>query len=309
MNKILSNQIKDVEFLKKMYIKFNNVLNKTLICINPIFYSKRVYRKTFGKKLNLKNPVEFNEKLMWLKFNTYYNNDLITQCADKYRVRDYVEKCGCEEILNGLIGVYNNVNEIEWNSLPNKFAIKCNHGAGYNIICTDKNKLDEKQVKKQLSEWMKEDYSKIAAEMQYKNINRKIICEKYIDMGNNKLPTDYKLYCFNGKVKIILVMKDRESIVTREFYNEKWERVYLREYEGSPAQPTSKPDNLEKMIEYAEKLSKPFEFVRVDLYDVNQKIIFGELTFTPTGCLAKYKSDVSKEMGSWINIEKEGKDI
>lgn len=309
MNKILSNQIKNFEFLKKMYIKFNNVLNKTLICINPILYSKRVYRKTFGKKLNLKNPVEFNEKLMWLKFNTYYNNDLITQCADKYRVRDYVKKCGCEEILNDLIGVYNNINEIEWKSLPNKFALKCNHGAGYNIICTDKNKLDEEQVKKQLSKWIKEDYSKIAAEMQYKNINRKIICEKYIDMGNNKLPTDYKLYCFNGKVKIILVMKDRESIVTREFYNEKWERVYLREYEGSPAQPTSKPDNLEKMIEYAEKLSKPFEFVRVDLYDVNQKIIFGELTFTPTGCLAKYKNDVSKEMGSWINIEKEGKDI
>lgn len=306
---MIVNRMKKCELLKKIYINLNNILNKILICINPILYSKRVYRKTLGKKLNLKNPVEFNEKLMWLKFNTYYNNDLITQCADKYRVRDYVKKCGCEEILNDLIGVYNNINEIEWNSLPNKFAIKCNHGAGYNIICTDKNKLDEKQVKKQLSEWMKEDYSKIAAEMQYKNINRKIICEKYIDMGNNKLPTDYKLYCFNGKVKIILVMKDRESTVTREFYNEKWERVYLREYEGSPAQPTSKPDNLEKMIEYAEKLSKPFEFVRVDLYDVNQKIIFGELTFTPTGCLAKYKSDVSKEMGSWINIEKEGKDI
>ena len=306
---MIVNRMKKCELLKKIYINLNNILNKILICINPILYSKRVYRKTLGKKLNLKNPVEFNEKLMWLKFNTYYNNDLITQCADKYRVRDYVKKCGCEEILNDLIGVYNNINEIEWNSLPNKFAIKCNHGAGYNIICTDKNKLDEKQVKKQLSEWMKEDYSKIAAEMQYKNINRKIICEKYIDMGNNKLPTDYKLYCFNGKVKIILVMKDRESTVTREFYNEKWERLYLRDYEGSPAQPTSKPDNLEKMIEYAEKLSKPFEFVRVDLYDVNQKILFGELTFTPTGCLAKYKNDVSKEMGSWIKIEKEGKDI
>lgn len=280
-----------------------NTINRGLLKICPKLYSKFNYKMTLGKKLNLKKPSEFNEKLMWLKFNKYKNNPLITQCADKYRVREYVEKCNCKEILNPLIGVYDKIEEINWNELPQKFAIKCNHGAGYNIICTDKNKLDIQDCKKKLKKWLKEDYSKIAGEIQYKKIKRKIICEKYIDMGEKKLPTDYKIYCFNGKAKVILVMNDRDTKVTREFYNEKWERIHLRDYEGSPDVPTDKPNNLEEMLKYAEILSNPFEFVRVDLYDVNGKVIFGELTFTPTGCMAKYTDEASKMMGDWIELK------
>lgn len=295
--------IKKVKILEKIYIKIDVEINQLLLKISPIAYSKKIYRQTIGKKLNLKNPTEFNEKLMWLKFNKYYNNELITKCVDKYQVREYVQECGCESILNELIAKYDNVEEINWKQLPEKFALKCNHGAGYNIICTDKSKENEIEVKQKLNKWMKEDYSKRAGELQYKNIPRKIICEKYINMGDNKLPTDYKFYCFNGKVKIILVMKDRDTVVTREFYNEKWERVHLRDYEGSPTEATKKPSNLAKMIEYAERLSKPFEFVRVDLYDIEPKIIFGELTFTPTGCLAKYTDEASKLLGSWIKLD------
>lgn len=280
----------------------NNIIKKTLQSISLVLYSKWVYKRTLGKKLDLKNPTEFNEKLMWLKFNKYYNNPLITKCADKYKVREYIEECGCEEILNDLIGVYEKTEEINWNKLPQKFALKCNHGAGYNIICTDKDELDKEQAIKKLNKWMKEDYSKIAAELQYKDIQRKIICEKYLEMGEKTLPTDYKIYCFNGKAKVILVMNDRDTKVTREFYNEKWERIHLRDYEGSPKVETKKPENLNEMINYAEILSKPFEFVRVDFYDINGKVVFGELTFTPTGCLAKYTDEASKMMGDWIKI-------
>lgn len=300
---MIKEDLKKIKLIKKIYIVINNYINRILLEISPIVYSKRRYKQILQKKLNLKEPREFNEKLMWLKFNKYCNNKLVTQCTDKYKVREYVEECGCQEILNELIGVYNSVEEIKWDKIPKKFALKCNHGAGYNIICMDKNKLDKEETKYQLNKWLKEDYSKIAAEMQYKNIPRKIICEKYIDMGNNKLPTDYKFYCFNGKAKVILVMNDRETIVTREFYNEKWERLHLRDNEGSPENPTLKPTNLDLMIDYAERLSKPFEFVRVDLYNVNGKIIFGELTFTPTGCLAKYTDKASKMLGDWIKLE------
>lgn len=304
---MIKEKLKKVKFIEEMYIIINNLINRILLKVSPVFYSKRIYRQTLRKSMNLKEPKEFNEKLMWLKFNKYNNNKLVTQCADKYKVREYIEECDCKEILNELIGVYNNAEQIEWNTLPNKFVLKCNHGAGYNIICNNKNKLNEKSTKNKLNKWLHEDYSKIAAELQYRNIHRKIICEKYIDMGNNKLPTDYKFYCFNGRVKVILVMNDRESTVTREFYNEKWKRLHLRDNESSPKNPTLKPENLDLMIDYAEKLSKPFEFVRVDLYNVSGKIIFGELTFTPTGCLAKYTDEASKMLGDWIQIKKEEK--
>lgn len=277
-------------------------LNKILLEISPILYKKKVYRQTFRKRIDLKNPKEFNEKLIWLNFNQYYKDPLVIQCADKYKVREYVEKCGCKEILNELIGVYENSEEIKWDDLPEKFVLKCNHGTGYNIICNDKGKLDKENVKIQLNKWLKEDFSKVAAEMQYKRIPRKIICEKYIDMGNDKLPIDYKIYCFNGEPRIILVMKDRDTSVTREFYDMKWQRLHLREFEGSPESPTKKPDNLNEMIEYAKKLSKPFKFVRADFYNINDKIIFGELTFTPAACMAQYTEEISKMLGDWIDL-------
>lgn len=292
--------IKRVKSLKLEIAKKEIIV---LTYISPKLASKVMYKRSSGKKLNLKNPELFNEKLMWLKLNTYKNNELVKNCADKFRVREYVKEVGCEEILNDLISVYDSADEIDFDNLPQKFVLKCNHGAGYNIICIDKNKLDIEETKEKLNKWMKEEYYKYAAEIQYKNIEKKILCEKYLDMNTGKKnPTDYKIYCFNGEPKIILVMNDRDTAVTREFYNEKWERIQLRDNENPPKTPTAKPENLEQMLEYAKKLSKPFPFVRVDLYNVNGAIVFGELTFTPTGCMASYKEEVSKMMGEWIKL-------
>lgn len=135
---------------------------KVLSSISPIYATKLFYKKMFNKPLNLKNPKTLNEKIQWLKLNTYKDNPLITQCADKYLVRDYVASKGCREILNELINVWDSVEEIDWNDLPNKFVLKLNHGSGYNIVCDNLKKLDLSKTKKQLKTWLKEDFWKLA---------------------------------------------------------------------------------------------------------------------------------------------------
>ena len=174
------------EIVKRLY----SMLSK----VSPKLNSKILYFVKMKKKLNLKKPETFNEKIMWLKLNEYENNELITLCVDKYEVRKYVKKSGAEEILNDLISVYNTPEEINFDELPNQFVLKCNHGAGYNIICKDKNKMNFTKVKSVLNKWLKEDYWALSSEMQYKNVERKIICEKYLKSNNYQDLEDYKIY-------------------------------------------------------------------------------------------------------------------
>ncbi len=273
---------------------------------SPITTSKLYYRRKLKKKLNLKNPKTFNEKLMWLKHNEYENNDLIVKCADKYKVREYIKECGCEELLNELIGVYNNANEINFDELPNKFVLKCNHAAGYNIICPDKSKLDINKTKKQLDQWIKSNYWKYVAEMQYKNIEKKIICEKYLDSKDNNAIEDYKIFCFNGKPEFCMVCIGRNLGKPKYYFMDRnWELMRINPAGiNAPSDFTiDKPQCIESMYDYAEKLSKPFKFVRVDFYDYNNKPIFGELTFTPAGCIdGNYSEEAQIKFGEMINI-------
>lgn len=259
-----------------------------LSTISPRLVSHLLYFKTFKQVLNLKNPKTFNEKLMWLKLNTYYNNPLVTQCADKYLVRQYVKDLGCGEILNDLIGVWDSEEEIQWDSLPNKFAIKCNHGCGYNIICNDKSKLDITKAQKTLSSWLSEDFWKISAEVNYKYIPKKIICEKFIESKEGLLPPDFKFYCFNGKALFVMVCLEREKGKTRYYYfNKDWEMLnYSSDAKEIPEELLNKkPKGMDEMFEYANKLAGPFPFVRVDFYLNDGKVLFGELTFSPARAL------------------------
>ena len=148
--------------------KFDKVSQMSLT--DPEKVSKIRYREVFGAELDLENPKTFNEKLMWLKLKKYANDPLVSQCSDKYAVREYVEKCGLGETLNGLIGVWDKAEDIEWEKLPNRFAIKCNHGCGYNLICQDKTKFDTKKATDQLNAWMKDDFWMEYAEVHYKTI-------------------------------------------------------------------------------------------------------------------------------------------
>lgn len=247
-----------------------------------------------------KNPRNFNDKTMNMKFS-YKHDNLVIKCTDKYKVREYVQDKNCEEILNELYGVYNNPNEINFEDLPDKFVLKCTHGCAYNIICKDKEKLDIEETKKRLRKWMKEKYGWATGELHYTKIEPRIICEKYIQTKNDVLPMDYKFYCFNGVCKGILVCSEREESLKLNFFDTNWNELqYIKDYERGNKK-IKKPDNLEKMIKYAEKLSKDFKFVRVDLYENDENIIFGELTFTPACCCAPYYSNLgNKELSKNI---------
>lgn len=288
---------------------FREIFRKIMAIIStfsPTLTSKIYYEIKLKKKLDLKNPKTFNEKLMWLKLSEYENDELIIQCADKYKVREYVENCGCREILNELIDVYDNVDEIDFKKLPNKFVLKCNHAAGYNIICQDKSKLDIDKTKKQLKKWLKSDYWKYVAELQYKNVEKKIICEKFLESKDGNAIEDYKIYCFNGKPLFCMVCVGRNFGKPKYYFMDREWKLMRINPAGINAQSDftiDKPDCIDEMYTYAEKLSKPFKFVRADFYDYNSKTIFGELTFTPAGCVDKnYNDETQEKLGNLIEI-------
>lgn len=175
----IKNYLKKNNLIIALYEKFSLGFQSLLTIISPVINSKYQYKRVFGKKLNLKQPCTFNEKLIWLKLNTYYKNPLIIQCADKYAARNYIEKCGYAGILNELYGVYERVSDIPWDDLPDKFVLKWNFGCGFNIICTDKSKLNIAEAKSQLKKWGRKKPYLQYSEMQYKGIKKKIICERY----------------------------------------------------------------------------------------------------------------------------------
>ena len=288
---------------------FREIFRKLMAIIStfsPTLTSKIYYETKLKKKLDLKKPKTFNEKLMWLKLNEYENNKLITQCADKYRVREYVENCTCGEILNELIGVYDNVEEIDFEKLPDKFVLKCNHAAGYNIICQDKSKLDIDKTKRQLKKWLKSDYWRYVAELQYKNIEKKIICEKLLESKDGNAIEDYKIYCFDGKPLFCMVCVGRNFGKPKYYFMDReWKLMRINPAGiNAPSDFTiDKPNCIDEMYIYAEKLSKPFKFVRVDFYNYNDKIVFGELTFTPAGCVdGNYIDSVQEKLGNLIKV-------
>lgn len=291
----------------RLWRMLSNIRSVLLGTFAPTYNTKRLYKAAFGKKLNLEHPHEFNEKIQWLKLNTYYHNDLITQCVDKYRVREYLEEKGMTALLPKLYGVYSKGEEIDWQILPNKFVLKCNHGCGYNILCSDKDKLDKKKTISLLNKWLKKDYWKIFSEIQYKDVKKKIIAEEHLGDGIDT----YKFFCFNGIPKFLYVltseMDENSHHPDLAYYDIEWHRLpYKLKGHGQYPGEIKKPESLKKMIEISRKLSEDFPFVRVDLYDVQGKIFFSELTFIPTGGLMKIKPDeLGVEMGSWLRLPSE----
>jgi len=230
---------------------------------------------------NLRNPRTFNEKIQWLKLQ--YRDNLVTTCADKYRVREYVRSTIGEEHLIPLLGTYGRAEDIDFESLPEQFVLKTNHGSGQNIVCRDKRVLDREDTRRKLSEWMRPESNHYwySYEWGYKNIEPKIVCEEYIEQENGELP-DYKFFCFNGNVRLAYVCSDRLSGSLKvDYCDPEWNRLpFWRGYPNAETFPPP-PDHLAEMIRLAEKMSVPFPFVRVDLYEVGDKILFGEMTFYP----------------------------
>jgi hypothetical protein len=278
---------RDKLWVKRLYKQFKINLTK----LSPTLASRTMYRISMGKPLNLKEPTDFNEKIMWLKLNSYYNNPLVTKCADKYAVREYINEKGFKEITNNLIDVYNSVEEIDWSKLPNKFVFKCNHGCGYNIICDNKQNASKDAILKTLDEWMHQDYYLENAEVNYKFIKKKIICEDFIETDDGHLPNDYKIYCFDGEPKLVLACFERDVKLKLVFLDINWQPINVGKDNANLCNIPPKPKSFESMLKYSQKLSEGFPFVRMDFYDVKGRVVFGEMTFTPAGGLAPYYSE------------------
>lgn len=266
----------------------SSAFRRILTRISPTLNTKICYLVKFKRRINLISPKTLNEKISWLKLNTYNGNLLVKQCADKLRVRDYIEESGLGELLNPIYGVYTNVDDIEWEKLPEAFALKLNVGCDRNIIVPDKAMLDIEQTKETMREWLKDNtYWVEYSELQYKGVEPCILIEKYLgDKETGALPIDYKFYCFNGIPEYVMFCVGREHEGHPKFYffDRNWELARInRDSKAAPEGFTiKKPDCIDRLFEAAAILSKPFPFVRADFYIVDNKPIFGELTFTPT---------------------------
>lgn len=266
---------------------YNTYFRYLLTKISPKLTVNILFRLCHHRKLNLKDPKTLDEKLQWMKLYYYKDNELVKQCADKWRVRDYVKDCGLEHILNDVIKVYKDPDEIEWDELPDKFVLKWNFGNGGNVVCFNKSELDKQAAVEDLKRFKKIKFHLLAAEPQYDIDQKLLLCEKFIETEDGKSPTDYKIYCFNGVPKYVLCCIGRTDDHKPSFYffDREWNLQRLnRQGKNAPEGFTvPKPDGIDQLFDYAEKLSKPFPFVRADFYLENGKGYFGELTFTPGG--------------------------
>lgn len=266
---------------------------------------KRNYEYVFGRKLNLAHPRNLNEKLIWLSY--YWRHPLKTECADKLRVRDYVvRKCGLPEgLLVPVIGIYEDPDLIDFNALPERYVLKCNHGCGYNVIVADKSK-DENvaQIRSQLAEWLSHPYGGGISELHYYDITpRVIMCEQYLPSIRGQWQIDYKVFCFNGTPTFIQLCFDRDENQNAKHatFDFAWNQLfYVKDEEKSDIVA---PASLKLMFSYAEKLSADFPFVRVDFYDIEGSPVLSELTFTPYGnMLDWYKDEAMLTLGKMLKL-------
>lgn len=260
--------------------------------------------KSGGETPDLENPKTFSEKQQWYKLNE--KNPLMEKCADKVDVREYVTECGYGYLLNDIYGVYDSVKELPIKDLPEKCVIKGAHGSGFNLIVKDKSKVKWGVWKKIMKSWLKQDIYWSGREWVYKNLKKRLVVEKYLEDKSGGL-LDYKFFCFNGKPRFMQLEVGRYTAHnTRNFYDMDWNLMpFGKELEHNPNIEVEKPEGFEEMKEIAEKLSKPFTFVRVDLYQVGGKIYFGELTFFPAGGAPDFKPiEYNKIVGDMWDIGK-----
>jgi hypothetical protein len=279
-------------------LSFRNLFN----WIPDKLYLKMIFPCWVGQKLNLKNPKTYSEKLQWLKL--YDRKPEYSKYVDKYAVRTYISETIGEQYLIPLIGVYDSVEEIDWDSLPNKFVLKCTHGSGSNIICSDKNKLELQASKIKLNKWMKKNWFWFAREWPYKDLKPRIICEKYLADESGVELKDYKIFCFSGEPKIIQVDYNRFFGHKRNMYDTEWNYIPVSHNHLTDAEAKiKKPAKIETMLELARVLAKDYPHVRVDFYSINDKIYFGELTFYPGAGFGKFEpKEFGIKMGSWIKL-------
>ncbi len=284
----------------------NIVLNYYCGWMPDKMFLKLKFRLWMGKRLNLKNPQTYSEKLQWLKL--YNRMPEYTIMVDKVKVKDYVSSVIGDEYIIPTLGVWDNPEKIDFDSLPNRFVLKCNHNSGLGMfICKDKSTMDVAKVKRDLKQGLKQNYYVGNREWPYKGVPRRILAEEYIDPDPSigDLP-DYKFFCFDGKVKALLVATDRHTVgedVKFDFFDEEFNHLpFLQGHKNAKILP-HKPSSFEEMKFLASRLSKGIPHVRIDFYEHNNRPLFGEMTFFHFGGMTPFRPDSWDSIfGKWLSL-------
>lgn len=274
--------------------------------VNPERYIRKLFYKRMGYELNLDNPQTYNEKLQWLKL--YWHDPQLTTLVDKYLVKEYVsERIGSKYVIP-TIGVWKKVKDIEWDVLPNQFVLKCTHDSGGCVICKDKDHFDKKAAIHKLHKSLATNYYYFGYEWPYKNVEPRIIAEPYMEDAQTRELRDYKFFCFEGEVKALFVATERNVPgvdVKFDFFDTYYNHLPIKKIHENAVETPKKPNNFDEMKELAATLSVGFPHVRVDLYEVNNKIYFGEMTFFHDAGWSKFEpQEWDYIFGSWVNLPK-----
>lgn len=270
-------------------------------------FLKIVFYLRMGYKLNLNNPRSYSEKLQWLKLHNRHPE--YTQMVDKVAAKEYVASIIGNEYIIPTIAVYDSVEDIIWEDLPAQFVLKCSHDSGGIVICKDKEKLDIEKAKKKLARGLKQSYYHVNREYPYKDVPRKIICEEYREDESGYELKDYKWFCFDGKPQALFIASDRGSQTEEtkfDFFDMDFNHLPFRNGHPNSSHEIKKPIGFEKMKELAAKLSQGIPQVRIDFYDINGHIYFGEITFFHwSGMMPFEPKEWDYTFGEWINLPKE----
>ena len=291
--------------LKNPYLIFNKIAKYGLLNFLPDrLFLKIKYRLMTKEKLNLDAPKKYNEKVQWLKL--YDRKDIYTTMVDKYEAKKYVASIIGEEYIIPTYGIYEKFEDIDFNLLPNQFVIKCTHDSGGLAICKDKSTFDIVKAKKKINNSLKKNYFYEGREWVYKNIKPRIIIEKYMEDKNSSTMQDYKFFCFDGVPKIMYLSEGLENhaTATMSFFdmNFKLTDCKRKDYKLFDYNP-KKPKNFDKMKEFSAILSKDIPHLRVDFYEINGHLYFGELTFFTCSGMIPFENEAwNIKMGAWINL-------
>jgi hypothetical protein len=284
--------------------RFKLRMLRKMTFLPPVKYAKYSHEYYTGKKLDLKNPKEFNEKIQWYK--VFYHPKKLNQLVDKYAVRAYVEDKIGSKYLNEFYGIYKSFSEINFDKLPNQFVVKATHASSYNLIVKDKSTLNKKKVRLLFKKWLRTNqYYRTGQEWAYKDVLPRLLVEKFLKENGQTSLIDYKFYCFNGVAKFLEIHLDREDDHKRAFYDLDFKKLPFRNVslKQSIDKELIKPATFEEMIALSEKLADKLPYVRVDFYSIKDKIIFGEMTFYPSdGKKDFYPEEYNKSLGDLFNI-------
>ncbi len=299
MNKLINKIIKTLKNPLWIIVFLNN---RGIHLFSDEKYLKILYRLQFQNKLDFKKVKTFNEKLQWLKL--YDRNPLYTKLVDKYEVKKYIASIIGEKYIIPTIGIYDNFDDIDFKKLPNQFVIKCTHDSGGVIICKDKSKFNQKHVKKKIEKLLKKNFYYVGREWPYKNVQPRIIIEEYMEDKKTKELRDYKFFCFNGIPKFMFLATDRQINQTKfNFYDMNFKLLPFTQGHPNDFRKISKPKKFDEMVELSKQLSKNIPHVRVDFYEINGNVYFGEMTFYHYSGFTKFNpKDWDEKLGKYIDL-------